>query len=390
MDAQHDGTGVTLRSTRLVRSSIHCSRLAVVLFAIVAGTVLAGCGAVGSPVRQPTEVALTKAEFAFVASSGLTRNQLVTVAKAEDALTSRCMAAKGFAFYPGTPAPRSPLGSSIDLESYSGQPPNRAADLAARRLYGYGLFGLFTPAGELAGQGGRNAEFDQYYYSHELTPRDQRRYQAALGGGNGSGIHTIETRYVDVSYTTGGCRAAAQAKVFGSTRAAAVTTSVGNSTNAFVLRAVNQTPAVQAATLLWSRCMLARVHLRFADPNAPVAYLMRLYTKYGPVQSLREQEVRLSLTDAACQFSSRLAYVYSHAFRLDAGRLPRGLQRVALSVVAADVRASGVARRVVASVRVPETAPIFPSSAGGLGSEGDSNNPVPNGKHLAPNVVRVG
>ncbi len=268
---------------------------------IAIGGVFATYGLAGvKQAKRGQGQSISKGVFELVVNAGPGADEQQIISRAEGQLTQRCMRAAGFRFLPGTPVGRLPIENAIDLYSWTGKPPSMRLELNARRRWGYGLYERHTVAGIRADDGGTNAALDRRIFA-ALSPQEKHRYEQAINE----------------------CHRKAVAAVYGSEGESIAISAEGDKAFGRLLAMVNANESVTRSTRKWSQCVLAASGRHFATPNAIVSWLERLYARQGPTQTVRQAEVRLSVTDGRCQFTSGMAQDYAATVREMADDLPK-------------------------------------------------------------------
>lgn len=344
------------RATQITPGRSAQLRRAAITFVVMAVAVLVtACGSAGDSDGISNRAATgNRAQFSFVAGTGVQTDQSRLISEAEGRLTAQCMERAGFRYYPGVGARQSPLYKSISLYSYSGDPPSERTDVAARRLYGYALFETYTAAGEMAENGGRAAVLDRQYVA-SLSARSKASYNRALYG-DASASSSVTVDGIQTSYDPTGCIGHADAILYGSMRQAVTVQDVANAAFSRVSSLAAADQRVSRATKEWSVCLDRASGHEYSNTNAPIEHMQSLYALHGATQSLRRLEEKLSTEDGRCQFSSGLARAYSGAFA--AGFRTLGRKRFAQ--IQAAIRTNSVAARrasrvlrLIRSTRLP-------------------------------------
>ncbi len=300
---------------------------------VAAGGLLAAACAGAPP--SPT-VRLTGAQIALVTSSGGTAAAGAEVNSAFELLVQRCMRAKGLVYYPLILTAAQEL-NGIGLAGV----PQAPIGLAAREADGYGFYSGAVRAAANPGQADVSPE-EKYaksappsYVLALLGPENQRISWTLPGGDSGTSL-------------TGGCRGAAQRRVYGSIANRVVATTGLDDLTAQLQAAFSADPASTAVIARWSGCM-ARRGYKYATPEDLWNRLSgRIDT--APTPALRNLEIKTSVADYNCAAAVRLlptirALEDSHARYMSkalAGELARITQILARALkVAKAMRVAG-------------------------------------------------
>ncbi|MGW0683906.1 hypothetical protein ACWD2L_11160 [Streptomyces sp. NPDC002754] len=214
--------------------------------------------------------------------------QQAEVTYAQELLTKRCMAGRGFGYGVAEP----PSGDELRSPGYVLDDPRWA------REYGYG--GQLEREQERA----RKADPDVAHY-RTLSRDGQLRRNNALFGGPESG--TVEARTPGggtVSMATGGCRAEALRALYGDLKTWFTADKTVSGLGALYEPRIKRNKSFAAAVDSWSTCMERKGH-RYANPTSLHERIPTL-THGKSDRRAQAVEVRLATAEAACARSSRL------------------------------------------------------------------------------------
>jgi hypothetical protein len=228
----------------------------------------------------------------LVTSSGGTAAANAEVNNAFELLVQRCMRAKSLVYYPLILTAAQEL-NGIGLTGV----PQSPIGLAARQANGYGFYSRAVHGGANLGEGAASRE--QAYansQSHSyilalLGPENQRISWSLPGGDSGSS-------------QTGGCRGAAERRVYGSVANRVVATVGLDDLTAQLQAAVSSDPASTAVIARWSACM-ARRGYKYATPEVLWNRLAGRIDA-APTPALRNLEIKTSVADYECSVAVRL------------------------------------------------------------------------------------
>ncbi len=252
------------------------------------GLLVAACAA--AP-RSPT-VRLTGAEIAALTSSGGSAVAAAEVNNAFELLVQRCMRANGLVYYPLILTAAQEL-NGIGLAGV----PQAPIGLAAREADGYGFYSRTVQAAANPGQAGPSREQEyansapHSYLLALLGPENQQISWTLPGGDSGTSL-------------AGGCRGAAERRVYGSIASRVLATTGLSDLTSQLQDAVSTDPASIAVIARWSACMSRRGY----EYSTPEDLWNRLAGRIisGPRPALRNLEIETSVADYRCAAAVRL------------------------------------------------------------------------------------
>ncbi len=256
---------------------------------VAAGGLLVAACAAAPP--SPT-VRLTGAEIAVLTSSGGSAVAAAEVNNAVELLVQRCMRAKGLVYYPLILTAAQEL-NGIGLAGV----PQAPIGLAAREANGYGFYSRAVQAAANPGQAGPGREQSyansapHSYLLALLGPENQRVSWTLPGGDSGSS-------------QTGGCRGAAERRVYGSVANRVLATTGLSDLTSQLQDAVTTDPAYTSVIARWSAC-LARRGYKYANPEDLWNRLSGRIDA-APTPALRNLEIKTSVADYKCAAAVRL------------------------------------------------------------------------------------
>jgi hypothetical protein len=251
-----------------------------------------GLLAVGCASAPPSPVVkLTRAQIAVLTNSGTA----VTDAELNNALellVQRCMRAKGMVYYPQILTATEEL-NGIGLAGV----PQAPIGLAAREADGYGFYSGAVRDAANPGQEGASREEK---YADSAPPS----YRLALDGPENQRISWTLPGGVTGTDPAGGCRGAAERRVYGSVINYVQATTGWSILTSQLQAAVTADPAFAKVIARWSACMKRRGY-KYATPEV---LWNRLATRVGkaPTPALRNLEIKTSVADYKCAAAVRL------------------------------------------------------------------------------------
>lgn len=278
---------------------------------------LSGCG--NSESAAPSS-GLTNAQFNYLAGNALHGTDQSFLFRANQLLTERCMNRRGFRYYPAQQAPLPPVVAAENELSATGKAPAEARQLAVRAQVGYGI--VSSAEADHADPNANVPQNDTYVQS--LPAAEQNRYMKAL---DGSGSRS--------------CSAQVDDEIYGSTGANTSITQTPERVLAAVVTATQADVRVIAAERRWVRCFRRKTGRHFATGDAVAAWLEHEFG-HETLSRLRDTEIRYSLADTRCRYSTGLAQTYSRALRQHANELTASEQGSLLA--AFELRRRAVAR----------------------------------------------
>lgn len=218
----------------------------------------------------------------------LTDVQQITVARAQEQLTKRCMADRGFWYG----VAEQPTGDELHAPGYVLDDPRWA------REHGYG--GRIQRAQDMA----RTADPNIAYY-RKLSPERRLRWSDALFGGPEAA--TVEARMPGgstVSMAAEGCNAEALRTLYGDLGTWFRAEKTVSGLSALYEPRIKRDKSFVAAVDSWARCMRDKGH-RYPDPAALRERIPKLTRGLSDARA-HAVEVRLAVAEAACARSSGL------------------------------------------------------------------------------------
>ncbi|MFI5496762.1 hypothetical protein [Actinoplanes sp. NPDC051859] len=276
----------------LMRHALTCTLVAGM---IVGAGLLAGCSH-EQPAGSRTMLRLDSAAVDLVAGTATEHDEARLLARAENELIRRCMAAQGQPY--ATELPRTE--SATDAVT--------RPDLASRRSVGYGLAAAYARTG---GEDPLRAA---------LPPGRQAGYDQALSGA-GTRQRSVTIDGTTLGYDTDGCIATSRADLYGNLDRQAVLILVQQKARLRIDVAVRDDRRYRAAVTAWSGCMTATGH-RFATPDDARSRLSEQFAQHGAGTALRQTEVAVAVADAKCAADSGLVSAAAEVARDFLSRLP--------------------------------------------------------------------
>lgn len=279
--------------------------------ALAAALTLAACGSSG-----PGAAVLTPAQYGYILNGGAHTPDGQLLFEADQLLRARCMSRAGFryVFDHNTTAPQVP---SSFYPQPGGTVPSESSLLAYRRVRGFDLYGEATAPGAHT-----DPDPDDRYLK-TLPPATQRAWLAAWDAGPG-----------------GGCLGRTGAELYGSRANAVADVEIPAEVYDHVLTVVDADPQVVARTAAWSSCMQRAAGHRWANESALVNWI-GAQGNLATLTSLH-REIRLSVQDTRCAYSTGQAQTMAPMFVKAANHLPSQLEGALLAVLAQ--RAAAVRR----------------------------------------------
>jgi hypothetical protein len=281
----------------VIRGGIR-GRIRLTAWLVSAGLLAAGCA---SAAPSSAQVKLTNAEIAVLTNSGLTGRAAAQVNNAYEKLVQRCMESKRFVYYPliqTVPDMTSPHPQLAGV-------PQAYIGLAAREAGGYGFYSRAgQPAARHAGpdQAGGTDPEDRYVLS--LPAADQQNYLLALQGPDNLRATVMFPGGTTSSITAGGCRGAAERRIYGSVVNYLQATTGASLQTYRLFHVVTADPAFAAVVTRWSSCMARRGYY-YGSPgdlwNSLAAHIQN-----SPTLAARDLEVRVSVADYDCSVAVKL------------------------------------------------------------------------------------
>ncbi|MER6215492.1 hypothetical protein ABT213_15660 [Streptomyces sp. NPDC001674] len=254
-------------------------RTAPVAAALAAAVALAGCGGTGAPERAGASGAEPDA------------GQVRVLARAEQILISRCMAARGFAY-----AVTEPVREEGAARSF----PYGLDDVEWARAHGYG------GRAERAAAEARAADPNQRYF-HRLAARDRAAARTALMGASPTGLSATSPTGMTLTASTEGCIAHAQRSLYGDLAAWFRAKVVAMNLRPAQEERVRRDPRFVEAVGRWAACM-KEAGRPYASPAASRQAAAALTEGLAPDRA-DAAETALAVTEATCATSTPLGQV---------------------------------------------------------------------------------
>jgi hypothetical protein len=260
---------------------------------VAAGLLAAGCA---PPPPSPAQATLTNAEIAVLTNSGLAGQAAAQVNNAYEGLVKQCMEAKGLVYYPliqavNSISPHPPLAGI----------PQAYVGLAAREANGYGFY---SPAAQPAGTGQSGGTDPEDRYIAALPAVVQQRYVQALQGPDTLRVTVTYPGGTGSSITAGGCRGAAERRVYGSVANYLQATTGASLQGIHLSHTVTADPTFLAVVARWSSCMTKHGY-HYRSP-ADLWNSLSAHTASNPTPAARDLEIRVSVADYNCSAATKL------------------------------------------------------------------------------------
>ncbi|MEU3404482.1 hypothetical protein ABZ766_11115 [Streptomyces sp. NPDC006670] len=266
-------------------------RTAPVAVALTAALALAGCADGGAPERGRALSAERAAAVDRASAAEPTAGQSRVLARAEQILISRCMAARGLTY-----AVTEPVREEGAARSF----PYGVDDVDWARAHGYG------GRAERAAAEARAADPNQLWF-HRLPARERAAARTALMGASPTGLSATAPTGMTLTASTDGCIARAQRTLYGDLpawfRVKVVTMNLRPAQEERVRRDARYAEAVGR----WAACMAeaGRPYASPADSRQAAAAL----AEGLPPDRADTAETALAVTEATCATSSGLGRV---------------------------------------------------------------------------------
>jgi hypothetical protein len=258
-----------------------------------AGLLAAACA---TTPPSPAQAKLTNAEITVLTSSGLTGQAATQVNNAYEGLVQRCMESKRLVYYPLIQA-----ADSVSPHSQLAGIPQAYVGLAAREANGYGFYSSAAQPASPGQSGGTDRE-DRYVAS--LPTVVQQKYLLALQGPDTLRVTVTYPGGTGSSITAGGCRGAAERRIYGSVANYLQATTGASLQTIQLFHTVTADPAFLAVVARWSSCM-TRHGYHYRSPE-DLWNSLAAHTGNSTTPTARDLEMMVSVTDYNCSAATKL------------------------------------------------------------------------------------
>ncbi len=251
---------------------------------VVGVLAVAGC-ATGQPATGGADVTLDATALDSVVRTESYVEDEKRLDRAERELTRRCMAARGLPY------------STAQYTTVAAQDDEWHPDMESRRRAGYGLYNGYAPGAGQPPLSDSDREVEQWPADRQVA------YQTALMGTDGKRAWIDVRRGQRFTFPTDGCIAESRAQLYGSPYMAARVFYVLQDLAHGIDHEIRADPAYKAAIVDWAGCMERHGH-HYTSPSHAKAELGQRYRQLGATPALREREVEVAVTDAACAYDA--------------------------------------------------------------------------------------
>ncbi len=286
------------------------------------------------PSADSSKVRLTGAEIAVLTNAGATTFTTAQVSNAFDALVQRCMESRGFVYY-GTQQTAAAFANA-NLPGV----PQAFISLASRQANGYGFYDQAVQSSSEPGSQSPGVNAEEKYVD-SLHGARYANYITALSG-HGQRLSVDLPGGGTVSVPSGGCRATAERRLYGSTAGYVQVTTGLSLLFDQLYNSVTSEPAFTAVTGKWSKCMAGN-DFRYETPvdlwNTLDARIDR-----HPTPALQKIEIKISVADYHCAQMVGLVATVQRLQNMDVKYMSRALAGDLAQVTQIDARALKIAK----------------------------------------------
>jgi hypothetical protein len=261
------------------------------------------------------------------------------------AMVVRCMAGKGFRYYPDNVSAHS---IEVSFTLYPEFP--RYDGIAARERAGYGLYAnaLKRSRGQSSASSAASAREDAYLRTMASAART--RYLLTLQGSPGDYAPVSFPDGVPGQVRAGGCLGHAERNIYGSIVNYALAVTGLSMIRIDFIDDVQMEPDYLSAVWSWARCM-RRLDYAYPSPMAAYEEVARQYARSGPTNWLHRREIAVAVADYHCAQRVALLPRTSEAEKVEENDLGTALSRELREYARIYYRAVGHARRKWPSLR---------------------------------------
>src|SRR5215831_694335 len=256
--------------------------------------------------------ALSAGAAALITMSGSYYADEQALNTAESVLTHKCMVAHGFRYQ--IPAASDPQGQDEEWRP----------DLAARRVYGYGLRpGSSPPQAERAAD----------TYVRSLPPARQARYHRILFGDTAHQSAIVLPGGQEFTFATQGCIAESRTRIYGSAAAAMRIFYLPQDFFIMLYPKAVRSASYRPTLAAWSTCMSQHGY-HYSSPDVARQQVAARYRTLAP-QAAQRHEIAVAVQDGMCADKVRMTAIFTSLLGHYAQQMPTAYRRQLNGVAAA-------------------------------------------------------